>query len=161
VRAARSLFAILALAWIVLLLAAPVTALGAPIAAAVYAFGSVMCHQRPERSFHLAQAQLPVCARCLGLYAGAAAGAIGILAALRSAGPKSSATPSRLRTILLVAAIPTATTWGGELLGAWFPENLTRFVAALPLGAAVAVTVNYVECARPPRTELRPPRILI
>ena len=45
-------------------------------AAAVYAAGSLVCHQRPERSFHLAGAQLPVCARCLGLYVGGFVGAI-------------------------------------------------------------------------------------
>ena len=44
----------------------------------LYAVGWLICHQRPERSFHLAGAQLPVCARCLGLYAGGAAGAIGL-----------------------------------------------------------------------------------
>ncbi len=37
-----------------------------------YAIGSLICHQRPERSFHLAGVQLPVCARCLGVYAGVA-----------------------------------------------------------------------------------------
>jgi hypothetical protein len=41
-------------------------------AVAVYAVGSVVCHQLPERSFHLWGRQLPVCARCTGIYAGAA-----------------------------------------------------------------------------------------
>ena len=39
-----------------------------------YAAGSIVCHQIPERSFHIAGVQLPVCARCTGLYAGALAG---------------------------------------------------------------------------------------
>src|SRR5438067_12965322 len=42
----------------------------------VYLIGSIVCHQRPERSFHLWSAQLPVCARCTGIYAGAAVAAI-------------------------------------------------------------------------------------
>ena len=58
-----------------------------------------------------------------------------------------------LRTALVVSALPTAITWMLEAVGAWAPSNLTRFVAALPLGIAVAVTVNYVECARPQRNE--------
>ena len=37
----------------------------------VYAIGHVVCHQLPARSFHLWGAQLPVCARCTGIYAGA------------------------------------------------------------------------------------------
>jgi hypothetical protein len=43
---------------------------------AVYALGSAICHQRDERSFHLFAEQFPVCARCTGLYAGAAIAAI-------------------------------------------------------------------------------------
>jgi hypothetical protein len=39
--------------------------------ATVYVAGSLVCHQRPERSFHYHGAQLPVCSRCVGLYAGA------------------------------------------------------------------------------------------
>jgi hypothetical protein len=64
-----------------------------------------------------------------------------------------------LRLALVVAAIPTAITWGSEVLGLWSAANVTRFIAALPLGAAVAVTVNYIECARRQRTGLKPPRI--
>jgi hypothetical protein len=46
-------------------------------AAAVYTLGGIICHQRPERTFHLGSIPLPVCARCTGIYAGAAiAGAI-------------------------------------------------------------------------------------
>ena len=147
-RAARLVFTALALAWIVLVLAAPVAALGAPASALTYAFGSTICHQRPERSFHIAGAQVPVCARCLGIYAGAGAGVL--LPVLRP-------TLRRLRIGLIAAALPTALTWGAEVLGLWSPANLTRFVAAVPLGAAVALTVNYVECMRPRRTGPSPP----
>lgn len=45
-------------------------------AAAVYGIGSIVCHQRPERSFHLFAVQMPVCARCTGIYAGAAVAAL-------------------------------------------------------------------------------------
>jgi hypothetical protein len=41
-----------------------------------YLVGSLLCHQRPERSFFLWGSQMPVCARCLGIYAGAALAAI-------------------------------------------------------------------------------------
>ena len=39
-------------------------------AAVVYALGSFICHQRPERSFRFSGVQVPVCARCEGLYCG-------------------------------------------------------------------------------------------
>jgi uncharacterized membrane protein len=137
----RLLLVLATTAWVVLLLAAPLAAFGVPLSGATYAFGSVICHQRPERSFHLGAAQLPVCARCFGLYAGAVLGA---LAGLKGR-PTSRA---RLRALIVVAAVPTAVTWAAEILGLWFPANATRFAAALPLGAAAAVTVNYVGCAQ-------------
>jgi uncharacterized membrane protein len=36
--------------------------------------GYAICHQIPERSFHLGGHQLPLCARCTGIYMGALAG---------------------------------------------------------------------------------------
>jgi hypothetical protein len=65
---------VFAIAWVMLVVAAP--QLSPSVAAFIYAFGSLICHQRPERSFHLAGAQLPVCARCLGIYMGVAIGSI-------------------------------------------------------------------------------------
>jgi uncharacterized membrane protein len=163
VRAARLGFIFLASMWIVLLAAAPVSGLGASVSGLTYAFGSLICHQRPERSFYIDAAQLPVCARCFGLYAGAA---LGVIAGLKPCAtlPRSSRlswwrNPLGLRKVVIAAALPTAITWTSEVLGLWSPTNLTRFVAALPLGAAVAVTVNYIGCARRQRTPPRPPRI--
>ena len=69
---ATVVLAALALGWLVLLVAAPVAPTS--LATLLYAAGSFICHQRPERSFHIDAAQLPVCARCLGIYAGAAIG---------------------------------------------------------------------------------------
>src|SRR5260221_11119827 len=46
--------------------------LGYAFALSAYAIGHVICHQLPARSFHLWGAVLPVCARCTGIYAGAA-----------------------------------------------------------------------------------------
>jgi hypothetical protein len=46
-----------------------------------------------------------------------------------------------MRTILLVAAIPTAVTVIVEWLGLMDPGSVARFLAALPLGAAAAWVV--------------------
>lgn len=151
-RVARLLIVFLAAAWIALIVAAPVSAFGVPLSGATYALGSLICHQRPERSFHLDGAQLPVCARCFGLYLGFALGTIAVPSGL------TGITRSTLRTTIVLAAFPTALTWSFELLGLWASSNTTRFVAALPLGAAIALTVNYVECARPLRIGSRHPR---
>ena len=73
-RRVRAALALAAIVWLTLLILAPV--LPVPMAGIVYALGSRICHQRPERSFHLFAAQLPVCARCVGIYAGAAIGSL-------------------------------------------------------------------------------------
>lgn len=101
-------------------------------AAAVYAAGSNVCHQRPERSFHIAGHKMPVCARCTGLYLSAAAG---VPLALLVAAPL---TASRARRILILAALPTALTWALEYAGVMAFGNVARALAAVPLGCAAA-----------------------
>lgn len=101
----------------------------------VYAAGDVVCHQRPERSFHPWGTQLPVCARCAGLYAGALAGLLGLVWPV-SAG--------RTRALLIAAAVPTAATFLAELGGLVDPGNAVRAAAALPLGAATSWFVSGV-----------------
>jgi len=99
----------------------------------VYAASSRVCHQIPARSFHTDHVQWPVCARCSGLYLAAPFGAV---AAIALVGYRR---PSRATLWwLAIAAIPTAFTLVIEWLGIAHPSNPARFVAAWPLGAAVA-----------------------
>jgi uncharacterized membrane protein len=162
--------ALLALAWPALLVAAP--ALPVPVAALLYATGSLICHQLPERSFHLQMFQLPVCARCLGLYAG---GALGSLVALAiAARPVIVGRPFRgrlpgpprpLYTLTVIAALPTAITFALEWGLGWRISNLTRALAGVPLGLTVAfvvmralATLHYGECTpRRPIASGQPP----
>jgi uncharacterized membrane protein len=161
VRLARIAFVFLATTWVVLLATAPSAALGAPLSAITYAFGSVLCHQRPERSFYAGLAQVPVCARCSGIYLGAVAGALVAMVASAPLNGSRLRTRAGIRTALVASAIPTAVTWLLEAAGIWAASNAIRFIAALPVGAAVAVTVNYGECARPQRNESRRPPTLM
>ena len=98
----------------------------------------LICHQRPERSFFLHGVQMPVCARCTGLYAGAAAAAP---LALFLAAPLSS---RRARAVALAAGLPTAITWTLEVARVAPFSNAIRFGAALPLGFAAAWLVFSV-----------------
>ena len=126
---ATVLLAALALGWLVLLVAAPVAPTS--IAALLYAAGSVICHQRPERSFHIDAAQLPVCARCLGIYAGAAIGGASRLV--------PGADPAfRARPVLVFGLLPTLLTILLEVSGVWSVGNVMRAAAGLPLGLAAA-----------------------
>lgn len=109
------------------------------IAAFVDLAASFVCHQIPARSFHLWGAQLPVCARCTGIYVGAAAAA---LVALSRGVPKSVLSSPSLA--LFVAAAPTIAT----LVIEWTTgasSNWIRATAGLPLGAA-AVWVVIAAC---------------
>jgi uncharacterized membrane protein len=134
-----------AVTWVALLLTAPVALSRGRLPAltlAVYHAGSLVCHQRPERSFHLDGAQLPVCARCFGLYL---AGAFGLSVAWRS---RRRFSARAVQTLLAVAALPIVTTVGLEWLQAIETSNVLRMVTGVPLGlAAGAVIVRSL--ARP------------
>src|SRR5262249_45229986 len=115
--------------------------------AAVYAIGAAICHQLPERSFHLAAAQLPVCARCAGIYLGAALAAIAAVAPWRVGGGTIRLVGGRARATLTMAVLPTAATLVFEWVTGSRPTNTIRFLAGLPLGAAVAWIVAPAESA--------------
>lgn len=103
------------------------------LAGVVSRFASYICHQQPDRTFHWHAAAWPVCARCLGLYAGAPAAAVAALVMRRPGWP------GRRNFVLLgIAAIPSLATWAAERALGWPVSNTARFAAALPLGAAVA-----------------------
>ena len=102
-------------------------------ASAVYVVGALICHQRPERSFHVWGAQWPVCARCLGLYAGAAIGAA--IAACTPSSSIESRAVSAARTVLAIAILPTVVTLVYEWTTGVTPSNMIRMGAALPAGA--------------------------
>ncbi len=125
-----------AFVWAALLLLAPGAAahgVSSPFVLLIYEAAGLVCHQRPERSFHLSGVPLPVCARCFGLYA---SGAVGALFAWVAA-PDTRAVPShRARLLLGAAAVPTVATVAVEWLQLGHPSSAARAVAALPLGAA-------------------------
>jgi uncharacterized membrane protein len=114
---------------------------------AVYAASSRICHQRPDRSFQTAGVQWPVCGRCAGLYLAAPIGAIAALVASRRR--RSRLWQAGAWPMFLVAAIPTALTLAIEWPGLGAPSNLTRALAALPLGAAIAFLIVRVARGAP------------
>ena len=110
-----------------------------------YAVGSVICHQLPERSFFVDGRQLPVCARCTGLYLSGAAGFLGWLAMKLARGwPRIAVSARAALTIVLGAGIPTAISYVSGLAGVWDGSNAARAVLAVPLGAAAGAVVAAV-----------------
>jgi len=115
------------------------------MSAFIFAIGGLICHQRPERSFFLDGHQLPVCARCTGLYLSAAAGLAGWVAFKFARGWRPIAFDPRVAVRLIVlAAIPTALSVAGSALGVWDGSNMTRALLAVPLGASAGAIVAAV-----------------
>jgi uncharacterized membrane protein len=148
------LLALGATAFAIALLVAP----AAPswLSVPMYAVGSIICHQLPERSFHIGGVQLPVCARCLGIYAGAAAIALWTWLA-PAAAYRVIAPVSRVRVMLLAAALPTVVTVLVEWVTPVQTSNALRALAGAPLGGAGALvmaramaTLHYERCTRRP-----------
>jgi uncharacterized membrane protein len=133
--------AAVAAAWLLLLITAPF--LTTPVAGVLYAGGALICHQLPDRSFHLQGIQLPVCARCVGLYGGAAVGsAIAAGFARRWLERRSLMLTQSVKLVATgVAAVPTLATFALEWGFGWPISNAVRAIAALPFGFAVALVV--------------------
>ena len=111
----------------------------------IFAAGSVICHQRPERSFFLDGHQFPVCARCTGLYLSAAAGLLGWVALKTASRWRPLLLHPRLAIrIIVIGAIPTAVSVATGALGVWDGSNVTRAILAVPLGASAGAIVAAV-----------------
>ena len=158
----RAAFIAAAVAWALLLIAAPFAAsrphlssLASALTIGVYGIGSLVCHQLAERSYHLWGAQMPVCARCTGIYFGALLGIVGALAfqipgargspldGARGRQPSGGRSPERLalhraRIALALAVAPTLITLIYEWTTGVMPSHAIRAAAGVPIGAAVA-----------------------
>ena len=115
------------------------------LVAFIFAVGSVICHQRPERSFFLDGHQFPVCARCTGLYLSAAVGLLGWVAFKAVSRWRPVAIDPRLAIrAIAIAAIPTAASLATGITGVWDGANITRALLAIPLGASAGAIVAAV-----------------
>ena len=128
----------IALAILGLIVAAPIAqAYGHPaIASSIYKTFSYLCHQIPERSFHLAGHQFGVCSRCTGLYAGFAVAAL-VYPLARSL--QRTDTPSRLW--LMLATLPLVIDFGLGYFSIWENTHLSRFLTGALLSS---VAVFYI-----------------
>ena len=129
-----------AMAWAVALPAATVVAvqarpgaLASLFAVSVYFVGSAVCHQLDARSFHVWAHQMPVCARCTGIYLGAGAAALAV--GVRRGRSTVALNPRWLVGLaLLPAAASLIYEWGTGVA----PSNATRAATGVIAGATVA-----------------------
>ena len=122
---------IVVLAWVASIVAAPL--MDTP---AIYAFFSYICHQLPDRSFHLDGQPMAVCSRCIGVYAGLLVGT----AVYPIWRPVEESEPIS-RLWLCLAVIPIAIDWSLTVFGIWENTHATRFITGLILGAACATFI--------------------
>ena len=145
----RRAFAVAAIAWAALLPLATWAAsrphpssLSYSFAFVVYGFGSFVCHQRPERSFHLWSMQMPVCARCAGIYAGGAFAALAVLLTRRKAAAEvvrpAADFDVDIRFAFVASALPTVATLLYEWTTGRMPSGAIRGISGAVVGAMVA-----------------------
>lgn len=111
-------------------------------ASAVYRLGSLICHQRAERSFHPWGVRVPVCARCEGIYLAAPFGVTFVFARRRRTHALASRT--HWRRMILLATIPTIVTLVWEWSGGGMTPGIVRALAGAAAGAAIAGAVAAV-----------------
>jgi uncharacterized membrane protein len=99
-------------------------------AAFVYAIFSPVCHQIPERCFLFHGHPLAVCGRCLGIYAGFAAGLF-LYPLVR--GFSTLRLPSA--RVFLLLSLPMALNAAGGILGLWASPIGLRFATGVVWGA--------------------------
>jgi uncharacterized membrane protein len=126
-----------ALALVGLIVSAPLLQSSHPaFAASIYKTFSFVCHQIPERSFHLAGHQFGVCSRCTGLYVGFAVAAL-IYPLARSL--QRTDTPSR--RWLMLATLPLVIDFALGYFSIWENTHLSRFLTGALLSS---VAVFYI-----------------
>jgi Predicted membrane protein (DUF2085) len=108
-----------------------------------YVLGSLVCHQRPERSFHPWDIQVPVCARCEGIYLAAPFG-LALMFAARQLGSPRLRSRRLWRRVISLACLPTILTLAWEWTTGDMSSGTVRAAAGGVLGAAIAATVAAV-----------------
>jgi uncharacterized membrane protein len=126
-------------------LAIIVAIVGAPLALAnghttlagdIYKGFSFLCHQLPDRSFHLAGHQFAVCSRCTGLYVGFALTALAypLIRPIRT-----TTTPALIWLVL--ATVPLLVDFSLGYFNIWQNTHASRFITGALLSS---VAVFYI-----------------
>jgi len=147
-RLALSCLAAGAAVWLAATIAAPLLATSHPtVAGVLYAIYDRVCHQIPERSFHLAGHPLAVCHRCSGLYLG---GLLGLLAMPRL--PRVGAVIAGEAKWIVLLGLPLVVDWA--LWGEWpWLRTATGVLAAFPIAALVQAAVQQLARREPHEQE--------
>jgi len=106
------------------------------VASQIYRTFSFLCHQIPERSFHIAGQQFAVCSRCTGLYAGFT---MAILTYPLFRSLRKTETPNIIW--LFLSALPLAIDFSLTYFGIWQNNHFTRFTTGALFGTVAAIFI--------------------
>lgn len=124
--------------WVLLTIAAPIAKASGyfAISTPIYHFFSFICHQIPERSFHIAGEPFGICSRCFGVYFGIAFGFViyPLWRRLDDIEPLS-------KVWLFLSLIPVGVDWSLTIFGFWENTFTSRFLTGTLLGAACATYI--------------------
>ncbi len=124
--------------WTIAIVAAPTARASGSgaVSSPLYTFFSYICHQQPERSFHILGEQFGVCSRCFGVYLGLV---IGVIAYPIWRGVETIEPVARFW--LFVSLIPITIDWSLTAFGIWENTQVSRLMTGLILGIACATFI--------------------
>ncbi|HKY30988.1 MAG TPA: DUF2085 domain-containing protein [Candidatus Polarisedimenticolia bacterium] len=100
---------------------------------------ALVCHQKPQRSFLLAERPMALCARCSGIAAGFLAGSLLVLGLSVARPGRAPAFPPR--QLLLIGVLPMGLQWG--LTAAWISKSLDGAALRAGTGALFGFVLAF------------------
>lgn len=113
--------------------------LGEPVQAGLMQAFHAVCHQLPDRSFHVGGVALAVCHRCTGIYAGLLLGALLFPLVARH----DAVLWPHSRTALFASLVPMAVDWTGDVLGVFTNTPTTRVATGFVFGVVAAYLLAH------------------
>lgn len=124
--------------WVLVIAGLPIAkATGlATISSPLYSFFGLICHQLPERSFHVAGEPFAVCSRCFGVYFGMLF-SFAIYPFWRNIDDIEPLS----KFWLFSSLIPMSLDWALTFFGFWENTQLSRFLTGIIVGIACATFI--------------------
>jgi len=121
--------------WVMLILTPPIAKANGytGISSPLYSFFSLMCHQMPDRSYHIDGEKFGVCSRCFGVYFGLLLGFL-----IYPLWRRIDETEPISRVWLFAALVPIGIDWSLGVFGIWANTFTSRTITGLILGIACA-----------------------
>lgn len=109
------------------------------------AIGYAVCHRIDSRSFHLGERQLPLCARCTGMYLGAVVGLFyQVVVSRKRGGSPAMSVIISVGLLVLFFALDGLNSFLSLIPGAphlYEPQNALRLLSGTGMGLAIAVAL--------------------